>query len=109
MYLAHICAEALPTSLLARVCTSPRKRGEGAASRVGKGALLRAVPTNCDLWWARGTCHRAGRRPDPLALPTLRLTHPPAPRSARGQLVLFFLKMRRPPRSPLFPFTTLDD
>src|SRR5258708_7217235 len=70
MYLAHICAEALPTSLLARVCTSPRKRGEGAASRVGKGALLRAVPTNCDLWWARGACHRAGRRPDPLALPT---------------------------------------
>src|SRR5260370_273821 len=104
LYLAHICAEALRTSLLARVCTSPRKRGEGAASRVGKGALLRAVPTNCDLWWARGACHRAGRtgpasgrpdgrlRPDPLALPTLRLTHPPAPRSARGQLVLVFLE-----------------
>src|SRR6202030_1732124 len=24
------------------------------------------------LRWARGACHRAGRRPDPLALPTLR-------------------------------------
>src|SRR5229473_2974582 len=29
-------------------------------------------PPSRGLWWARGACHRAGRRPDPLALPTLR-------------------------------------
>src|SRR5215468_966636 len=55
-------------------------RTMASACRASKGAFLRAVPTPslsapaCGgrEGWARGACHRAGRRPDPLALPTLR-------------------------------------
>jgi len=47
------------------------------AQAVGKGVLLRTPRRiarrahRARLWWARGACHRAGRRTDPLALPTL--------------------------------------
>src|SRR3984893_1360775 len=42
------------------------------SAEVGQARLRCAVPTGLLRWWARGACHRAGGRPDPLALPTLR-------------------------------------
>src|SRR6266853_4955786 len=73
MYVAHICAEALPTSLLAR--TSP---GSYAASR-------RVTPSGQPA----PTMHPAARH-DPVKV--LQLTHPPPRTLARGQLVLVFLE-----------------
>src|SRR6266446_3033557 len=49
-----------------------------SACRVGKAKRAHLGP-----WWARGACHRAGRRPDPLALPTLRNYSGQWPRSRR--------------------------
>src|SRR5215475_13024541 len=44
------------------------------------------------------------QHPSELAIPTRARTHP------RGPLLpVFFLMIRRPPRSTLFPYTTLSD
>ena len=61
---------------------------------MGKGAKRRAHhPPRKNLdWWARGACHRAARRADPLALPTLRFSRCP-PRSVR-QMVRRALRNR---------------
>src|SRR6478736_5780629 len=56
--------------------------------------------TRCGWWWAPGsTCPRRTRARPPSTTPT--------PRCGRCTATFFFLMIRRPPRSTLFPYTSL--
>jgi hypothetical protein len=73
-----------------KVAEPPSERGTRAdfdrlGSLVGwaKARSCAPCPPGRGLWWARGACHRAGQRPDPVALPTLRRFHTTETRFSR--------------------------